>query len=344
MANTIEAFLDSTFSGKAQQIDQTLSEAFRTRVQMGLAELLEKKHLYQSVQIGLSDFEALVVKLGKQAFDNDPHPVTASALGGMRSAGKTTAAQHSKRLRELLIFWLGHPWTFVHAFQGQRVLHRDQKQAEIAVNVSTIRVACAMCRNTVQPHNPGYLSCKAESQHHSFTVGNAIAEVYEFPFQCQNCKDEPLIFWVARKKSRLALVGRSQFPEVQTPECLPESSQKFYRNALIADRTGFTLAAALYLRVLIEQHFYSAIPPAQIATIKGVPTGDELGELYAKTLPKDFPGSFPSLKKAYEDLSRIVHSGEETDETKTSFEAIRGAVEGHFEAVHLFKKMGNRNL
>ena len=164
-------------------------------------------------------------------------------------------------------------------------------------------------------------------------------QVFAFPYQCQGCKGEPLVLFVRREVLKLTLVGRSQFPQIIVPKFIPETQRKFYRNAIISDQTNFVLAAALYLRTLIEQYFYQAIPEPQIKAIKGNPTGDELADLYAKTLPQHFPGNFPSLKKAYDDLSRIVHSGKEDDEAKASFQTIRKAVEGHFEAIQLFRRM-----
>ena len=77
----------------------------------------------------------------------------------------------------------------------------------------------------------------------------------------------------------------------------------------------------------------------KIKAINGNPTGDELAVLYAKTLPKNFPSNFPSLKKAYDDLSAIIHSGKESDGAKKCLAAIRVAVDGHFKAIQLFKEI-----
>jgi len=170
-------------------------------------------------------------------------------------------------------------------------------------------------------------------------MNDGAIEIFALPYQCQSCKCEPLFFLVRREGLKLMLVGRSQFQEVAVPDFIPKDHRKFYRNAVIANQTSFTLAAALYLRTMIEQYFYKTIPGTEIKAIKGNPTGDELAELYAKTLPKNFPSSFPSLKKAYVDLSKIIHSGKEDDETKKSFEVIRNAVDSHFKAIQLFKEM-----
>src|SRR5260221_14079702 len=56
---------------------------------------------------------------------------------------------------------------------------------------------------------------------------------------------KPLCFLVRREGLKLTLVGRSQLPEIATPVFIPENLRKYYRNAIIADQTNFTLAAAL---------------------------------------------------------------------------------------------------
>jgi len=202
----------------------------------------------------------------------------------------------------------------------------------------TVKISCARCDAVRPPHNPGYVGLTTDSTG-VFEMNNGAIQIFALPYQCQSCRCEPLIFLIRREGLKLTLVGRSQFEEVAVPDFIPKDQRKFYRNAVIADQTGFVLAASLYLRTVIEQHFYKVIPEGQIRAITGIPTGDELADLYAKTLPKNFPDSFPSLRKAYDGLSGIVHSGKEDDETKRSFAAIRTSVDGHFKAIQLFKEM-----
>jgi hypothetical protein len=209
------------------------------------------------------------------------------------------------------------------------------------IPLPSVRVSCGskQCKGSIQPHNSGFVGWRYGIVSFDLQQDGSVIQIFSFPYQCQNCKEEPLVFLVKRDGLKLTLVGRSQFPEVLIPNFIPDAQRKFYRNAIIADQTSFTLAAALYLRTVVEQYFYAVIPEIKIKAIKGNPTGDELADLYAETLPKNFPNNFPSLKKAYDDLSAIVHSGKENDEAKKSFAAIRVAVDGHFKAVQLFREM-----
>jgi hypothetical protein len=323
------------------RIENRLVDAIRRKVVDALKELIEGKHLYQSIEIATADLSEIVSK-GiqeheediKRAGPNPNSPDSASDLG---------ARNLSEELQRKLTNLLKELWSFeteVNEMPGAvPIAQRSRSLAHL--KLAPIRVSCSngLCKGSVQPHNSGYTGLQQDVGAYELVQCNPIAQVISIPFQCQNCKGEPVVFLVKRDGMKITLVGRSQFPQISVPKYIPEAQQKFYRSAIIADQTTFILAAALYLRTLIEQYFYQAVPEAQIKAIKGNPTGDELANLYAKTLPQSFPGHFPSLKKAYDDLSRIVHSGKEDAEAKVSFQAIRKAVEGHFEAVQLFRKM-----
>lgn len=289
-----------------------------------LRNLLENHHLYQSVASDITTFEKTVEKI--RAKPTSPF----SPMSGEDVA----------TIRRLTDF-RNNLWAFTLEGVLPSILIPPLRRELPTVNwfqLPTVRVACSHCDGIKPPHNPGYVGITSDFTYTFTSIPNS-NQIFAFPYQCQNCKCEPVFFLVRREGVKLTLVGRSQFPEILIPDFIPKNQRKFYRNAIIADQTSFTLAAALYLRTVIEQHFYQAIPEPDIKAIRGNPTGDELAELYAKTLPKNFPDSFPSLKKAYEDLSKIVHSGKEADETKKSFAMIRAAVDGHFKALQLFKEM-----
>ena len=300
-----------------------VSAAFHKMVADGLGELLERRHLYQSVTIDMAPYDQREEQIRKAIADK--RPVT----------------NESSAVYNRIIQFRSGPWAFSLEGVLPAILVPPQRKETPTpnwFNPPTVRVACTSCDGVAPPHNPGYLGLTTDSVF-TYTSRQRGTQVFALPYQCQNCKCEPLFFLVRREGLKLTLVGRSQFPEVLIPDFIPKNQQKFYRNALIADQTAFTLAAALYLRCVIEQYFYQVVPEAEIKAIAGKPTGDELADLYAKTLPKGFPDSFPSLKKAYSDLSAIIHSGKENDETKKSFVAIRTAVDGHFKAIQLFREM-----
>jgi len=313
-------------------ISQTIALAVR--------ELLETKHLFQSVEIPVKTFDEFI----RNSTEECRKEVAQTEPGVSSGRPGFIAKVHEEQLRSRNDSILNSPWDF--DAETYSPMGRGAQPARITENfpsitLPSVRVSCGSkkCKGSVQPHNSGYIGAHPEISSYTLNRRSTIVQTYSFAYQCQNCKEEPLVFLVKRDGLKLTLVGRSQFPEIAVPNFIPEAQRKFYRNAIIADKTSFTLAAALYLRTVVEQYFYAVIPEAEIKAIKGNPTGDELAELYSKTLPKNFPSSFPSLKKAYDDLSGILHSGKENDETKIFFVTIRVAVDGHFQAVQLFKEM-----
>jgi len=303
-------------------------------------ELLETKHLFQSIEIPVKPIEEFIRNSTEECKKE-----VARAEPGVSSGRPGFIAQvHEEQLRNRKDSILNSNWYFdaeTHERVGRGAPPLRIAENFPSVNAPPIRVSCGSktCKGSVQPHNSGYIGALPEISSYNLSQPTSLIQTFSFVYQCQNCKGEPLVYLVKRDGLKLTVVGRSQFPEVVVPNFIPEAQRKFYRNSIVADQTSFTLAAALYLRTVVEQYFYAVIPKEEIAAINGNPTGDELAELYAKTLPKNFPNNFPSLKKVYNDLSEIVHSGKENEETKKSFASIRTAVDGHFKAVQLFKEM-----
>ena len=298
---------------------RSLDEAYGNAVINAFRELLETKHLYQSIRVDLKEVQEIV----ETAALAQPNPQLTQTVRANFNDG--------------FITWNRKKWILIAAPVPPIT---SKVGGELSpIELPSVKLSCSFCNGAAWPHNPGYRGSEPIFQSYVFDQSHGIIQMFHLSYQCQNCKGEPLYFLVRREELKLTLVGRSQFPEVVVPDFIPEGQRKFYRNAVIADQTSFILAAALYLRSVIEQHFYQVIPQVEIKAIQGNPTGDELAELYGKTLPKSFPSNFPSLKKAYNDLSEIIHSGKENDEVKKSFSIIRTAVDGHFKAVQLFKQM-----
>jgi hypothetical protein len=305
-------------------------------------ELLETKHLYQSVDIPEKSFDDFIRNSTEEC-----RKEIARAEPGISSGRPGYIAQvHEEQLRNRKDSILNSPWDF-DAETYMRT-GRGAQPARISENFPSItspsvRISCGSkkCKGTVQPHNSGYIGAHPEINSYTLNRDTSIVQIYSFPYQCQNCKEEPLVFLVKRDGLKLTLVGRSQFPDVLVPDFIPKEQRKFFRNAVIVNQANFVLAAAMYLRTLIEQHFYQVIPKAEIEVIKkkGSPRGDELAELYAKTLPKGFPSDFPSLRKAYDDLSEVLHRGNEDDEASKKFITVKTDIEKHFDALRVFNSI-----
>jgi len=305
-------------------------------------DLLETKHLYQSVEISEKSFDDFIgssIELQRQEIARGESGISS---GRPAAIAKVFGDQLNSRKDSIL----NSPWDFdaeTHAQTGRGAQPVRISENFPSITSPSVRVSCGSkkCKGTVQPHNSGYIGAHPEINCYTLSRDISIVQIYSFPYQCQNCKEEPLVFLVKRDGLKLTLVGRSQFPEVLVPDFIPKEQRKFYRNALVVSEANFILAAVMYLRTLIEQHFYQVIPKAEIEAIKkkGSPRGDELAELYAKTLPKGFPSDFPSLRKAYDDLSEVLHRGKEDDETSKKFASVKSDVEKHFDALRVFNSI-----
>lgn len=318
-----------------------LTDATSQKVLSALVNLLETKSLYQSATVSIDGLNEIIEKSAEQ---HKQEIKRAGPNANPRSLSPSeSAAAITEILKRKLAGLLYSDWDFYPETNPPPGAQPIGSNGLPYLPLPSIRVSCSSkrCKGMVQPHNSGFAGLRYATAPFDFQQNDSALQIFCFPYQCQNCKEEPLIFLVKRDGLKLTLVGRSQFPETLVLGFIPEPQRKFYRNSIIADQTSFTLAAALYLRTVVEQFFYSAIPSEQIKAIDGNPTGDELGDLYAQTLPKDFPNNFPSLKKAYSDLSAIVHSGLENDDVKKNFLTIRNNVDGHFKAIQLFKEMQN---
>jgi len=319
----------------------SLEKEVEIAIRKGLSELLETKHLYQSVTVDFSKARSLLTQIADDDFRNK-YSIVSSARMPSQDQTDQLKQRIRQKLADRMVNWSNKSWFFIDektAKSHTKSLGSDEARINNSrFSVSSIKTFCAKCGSGPWPHNPARDS---GDRGYSYEDSENFAHVQIFliPFQCQNCRGEPLVFLIKRDGVKLTMVGRSQFPEVTVPNFIPNNQQKFYRNSLISDQTNFTLAAALYLRTVIEQYFYEIIPASEIASINGNPTGDELATLYTKTLPEGFPSKFPSLKKAYEDLSVIIHSGIENEDVKKSLLLIRTSVEVHFKAVRLFKEM-----
>lgn len=315
-----------------------LTDIISRKVSSVLQELLETKHLFQSIQFSERDFDEAI------NYNIEAHKREASrAEPGIKLDGTAYLQNRLEKLNQERDNLLNSNWCFYAEsnppFGAQPVGSIDLPPLQLP----SVRVSCGSkrCKGSIQPHNSGFGGLKHEIQSFDIQQNGSKVQIYSFPYQCQNCKEEPLVFLVKRDGFKLTLVGRSQFPEILVPDFIPKEQRKLFRNAVIVNQANFTLAATLYLRALIEQHFYRTIPAVEIEAIrmKGSPRGDELAELYAKTLPNGFPSDFPSLKKAYADLSEILHRGVEDDETSKKFLSIKADMEKHFDAVRLFNSI-----
>lgn len=168
---------------------------------------------------------------------------------------------------------------------------------------STINTRCEFCKETT-PHNPNF----------SYSVGGAecgadFDETIIISAQCQKCKEGSLSFLVRRKGLRLQLVGRSQVDAFVFPYKMSYYKDAkrligFFSEAMMAEKTGSSLAAVCLLRVALEQFMRAALPDGGIKL-----DGQNLYDEFAKHLHRTFPRDcVASLSEVYGNLSKRMHN------------------------------------
>jgi hypothetical protein len=103
---------------------------------------------------------------------------------------------------------------------------------------------------------------------------------------------------------------------------IPDLEASFFRDAVIAHQSGKTLAGLFFLRTFIEQYARRVIGES------GRRTGDEIMDVYSKTLPETIRPMIPSLGDCYSRLSEALHAAR-ADEPL--FDEMRGRIEQHFD-------------
>jgi hypothetical protein len=267
---------------------------YQHAVAQAIRQLLETKHLYQSVEV---DNSPLITDLQRAKIELPADPWV--------SQGETQIRQDFLNVAELLA---SASWKF-RSESIPMLMRRIIPPAGVPDNsfdLPTIKTICWKCKATL-PHNSGYTGMNSDVEPYSLRSSAGPVQVFSVAYQCQGCKDEPLVFLIRRERLKLTLVGRSCLQEPLTPNCIPKGLRKYYAQALVAQNCNFTLAALFYLRVVVEQWM-------RLRTgSKGKLTGEELGDRYAATLPKVVSEHFPSLKKSYECLSDALHAAREDD-------------------------------
>jgi hypothetical protein len=149
-------------------------------------------------------------------------------------------------------------------------------------------------------------------------------QLFVFAYRCEGCagKGKPEAFLLRREGWTFSLDGRSPIEHVEIPGFIPEKERRLYRDAVIANNAGKTLAAIFYLRSFIEQF------SRRVTGLTGKQTGDEITSAYATTLPEHLRDTMPSLKEWYEKLSIPIHEAQDDDKT---FEAALERINKHFE-------------
>jgi hypothetical protein len=265
-------------------------------------ELLENKHLYQSVTVDMTKADADLV----------------SRMADPRMWGHVL--QQSNHLQT------GN-WIAV-----ERSLEYGQ-QVQARFYVPDVKLYCGntKCRrleafNLVSVESFLERSHNPVSRQVTVTFGNPVVQLFAISFLCQSCKLIPEAFLIRRVGNKLTLCGRAPMEHVAVPSPIPKEIEKFYSGAVIAHQSGQTLAGIFMFRTLIEQWARSKVQ-------QSYDRADELIDAYMETLPGDFKGRFESMRALYGDLSADMHGAIGSAEL---FARADSEIVKHFEARKLF--------
>ena len=324
------------------QLNPTVIGMIRNEIIRCIKELLEEKHLYQSVRIDESGVQKMIDSPQESAeVKQEVEIIKSAGLLLSPGAGLPKPAhvrlyefteRYRRKIRDTSEAILGGHWSFSTDAVNQIIEAHSEKIASGLTDfvLPTISVPCEKCDGTIQPHNSGFRWQPQEFQAVSFKINKDGKQVpfqtFVFPYHCQKCKEEPLIFLVHREGTKLTLAGRNHFEKVQVPKTIPKEESKYFSDAVVAYRTGNILAGLFLLRTTIEQYM------RRILKTKGKTSGEDLADEYAALLDPAFPKKYSTMKVIFEELSVKLHSA---DADGTQFEKSKKDIEQHFEQLKL---------
>lgn len=281
--------------------EEQIRAGFSKLLDRALQELLGQKHLYQSVKIDLAPLLVWIEESFAEQSDRS-------------------------RLQKVVSSFTNSSWALVDPEQWQRFHESKRSTGQQPFNCPAVKLpkflrACPQCKNAKSPHKPGCEQGTPRALIQDASGKSRKGEVTQhwfLTYQCQSCDYEPLYLMIRRDGMVLSITGRNLFEAVDIPRSIPENVRKYYRECIIAKIAGKGLPAVLFLRVLIERHMRA------ITGLEDRLRGDELAEMYSKTLDPEFPSSARSFRETYDNLSAILHVGEEdAGVLETSLEFVR---------------------
>lgn len=301
-----------------------LTEAIEKRAGEELKRLLETKHLYQSTSV---TEDSIIEILPARRRRNAGGTGNLRAYSSREDIGFVVGELDVSETVELRSLLSG-PWQIVAPRQRRFAVDTGlEKRAKIEITLISVKTRCGSCGE----HLPMNLVAATDVASGIWDDAGLLTRdnfsVYALSFQCQGCRDGIEVFLVCRENNKMTLVGRSPMEQVDVPKFIPKAQRKYYSGAVIAFNSGQILAGLFLLRVLIEQF------TREITKVEG--KADAVLDQYMESLPTDFSGRFPSLRKIYGTLSDSIHLARESPET---FENVIRDIEKHFEARTVFDK------
>jgi len=283
---------------------------FSIPIENSLQQLLNTKHLYQSLRVSFPDPDSAFISVSDELRTTTGHSIV--------NARKTFDQYYPLAVNAV--------WSISNHFgeRGSTYLgeHASYKAA-IDISPKNIRNYCHVCEN-VEPYNFVQGSDILNDTHDE----DQSTQVFALVFECQGCKGVPEVFLVRREGEKLTLSGRSPIEKLMVAPQIPKSHNKYISDATLAFNSGQILASIFLLRTFIEQFVRSK---------SSIPKTDDIESVfqnYGSLLPIDFKDRFPSLKSVYDDLSIAIHLADPSDQT---YLKAKEEIEHHFEGKKAFR-------
>lgn len=243
-------------------------EALLARIPAAIKELLENKHLYQSVVVQASDLperQGIMVHF-LEAASRTWIPSDATAL--LQSATASVAS--------------------------------TERLPAVTFRPPDLKLFCKQCER-LEAFNLVSVGDVLSRGERVYKSKEEIVQLLILSYLCQSCKGIPEVFLIRRLGPKLSLCGRAPMEHVAIPGDIPKQVNRFYRGALLAHQSGETLAGNFLLRTVVEQW-------ARFATGKELARdADDVLDSYMSSLPEDFKGRFSSMRSLYGELSNDIH-------------------------------------
>jgi hypothetical protein len=301
-----ESLMTITLTDEKIQFFNLIQKPLTKQIEQGFQELLNNKHLYQSLRIDFFDGETIfdlvqddlnellvsAPKLIRPVFDQ-LFPLVANARWSIFTS------------RGRLASYLGG---------GSNLKY----EGSISFTPKTIRNYCRHCES-IEPYNfinGGDIISDINSEISDI-------QIFVLSYECQGCKNIPEVFLVRREGMKIILSGRSPMEQVIVPRFIPKKQSEYISNAIVAFDSGQILSGIFQLRTFLEQYVRSKSSDSNTEDI------ESLFKEYSLTLPEDFKKRFPSLREIYNTLSDCIHLADSNEDV---FKKSRDDIYKHFDA------------
>jgi len=202
---------------------------FSDAIAAGIKELIEHKHLYQSIIVTFPPFDVVYQNVALIPF-----------LTGIN--------KHTLKECQLIYDSANEfQWHVESPVESRRAEYHTDNVPKRTIAIidfipPTIKTLCSICES-IQPYNfthgIDFSKDFREINNHENPID---VQIFMLAYQCQACKSLPEVFMIRREKMKLIQSGRTPMEQVEIPKFIPKAQRKYFSDAIFAFNSGQTLA------------------------------------------------------------------------------------------------------